>query len=195
MKLFQGALMLLAWLTIALNPLFSNRWLCDKTWRCLLFARYSNYAYIGNTAASALTQDIKNSYVGPFDVTVNAHGVYYTTFTHQCPCSGKRRNVHYFYQNTNQICLAMSRAVSDESDMYAKSAQMVERRLVVCRKKTNVEQEQQVEKKMCDRVYQKIEEGNNKRINKKGRKHKSLPVLTQTIPKLMNYNHQMPATL
>ena len=89
----------------------------------------------------------------------------------------------------------MSRAVSDESDMYAKSAQMVERRLVVCRKKTNVEQEQQVEKKMCDRVYQKIEEGNNKRINKKGRKHKSLPVLTQTIPKLMNYNHQMPATL
>ena len=65
-----------------MNPLFANRWLCDKTWHNLLIARYPNFEYIGNASVGLLTQSIKKNHVGPFDVTANAKGVYYATFNY-----------------------------------------------------------------------------------------------------------------
>ena len=158
MKQFQGALLLLAWLTAAINLLFSNRWSCNETWRCLLFARYPNFVYIDNTTVSALTQVIKNSYVEQFDITTSAKGVYYTIFIYPYPSRGKRRNVNYFYQDTNRICLAIPTAASDVSYMHIKSAQMVGRRLEISINKTNSEQKQEVEKQICDMVHQHIED-------------------------------------
>ena len=110
----KGVLILIAWLTIALNPLFANQWLCDKTWHRLLIARYPNIEYIGNVTIGALTKAIKHQYVGPFDVTANQKGVYYATFQQECPYSGERERVHYFYQDTKRICPDEPRRASDD---------------------------------------------------------------------------------
>ena len=167
MIFFPRRTAVLAWLTIAVNPLFLNQCLCNEMLRRLLLKLYPNFTYIGNTTVDAVTQAIKKSYVGPFDVTANAKGVYHAIFTHSCPYNSKRRRFHYFYQDTKQTCPSMLIAASDVSDMYAKLAQMVERRLAVCRNKTNAEQEQEVEKQIPDRVYQNIEEENKERTEKK----------------------------
>ena len=163
----QGALILIAWLTIALNPLFTNRWICDKTWHRLLIARYPSIEYIGNVTIGSLTQSIKRNHVGPFDVTANAHGVYYASFKHECPYNGTKRMVHYFYQDTKRICPDQPSKPCDVTDMYAKSAQMVERRLSVCRNKANAAQEEEVEKHIRDMIYQRIEEENKRKIEQK----------------------------
>mmetsp|Transcript_34850 Transcript_34850/g.78197 ORF Transcript_34850/g.78197 Transcript_34850/m.78197 type:complete len:87 (-) Transcript_34850:252-512(-) len=52
MALSKSSLYMLAWCTIAANPLFSDKWLCAETWYRLINARYPTLRYTGQDNAA-----------------------------------------------------------------------------------------------------------------------------------------------
>ena len=166
-KISKMALLLLAWLTIAANPLFRDRWICDKTWLRLTTARYPNLENVGVIDVKALAKTLKNR-AGPFEAAANVDGLYHKQFKHKCPYdtdegSTKRRMVHYFYQDSKGISPIPPRCAADITDPYVKCAQMVERRFEVSRNRANAEREREVEAQIRQCVMDKVEEESKKK--------------------------------
>lgn len=97
----KSSLLLLAWCTIAANPLFSNKWLCDETWFRLTHARYPTLRYIGDTTAGVargkFTAALSKFYATEASPDQsNPNDVYHVQFFHVCPYTDKNRRVNYF---------------------------------------------------------------------------------------------------
>jgi len=173
-KISKMALLLLAWLTIAANPLFRDRWICDKTWLRLTTARYPNLENVGVIDVMALAKTL-GARAGPFDATANVHGLYHKKFKHKCPYdtdedSTKRRTVNYFYQDSKGISPIAPLCAADITDPYVKCAQMVERRFEVSRNRANAEREREVEEQIRQCVMDKVEEESKKKDSERKKK-------------------------
>ena len=146
MKLTKGSLFMLAWCTIAANPLFSGKWLCAETWYRLLNARYPTLRYTGQDNAGVdrgqMTAALKKHYSWEAaSGQLNPNGVYHASFYHTCPYTDTPRTVHYFYyDSTKNNMPTPPRSWRDVADPYAKSTQMVERRVQVVRNRNNAEE-------------------------------------------------------
>jgi len=168
----KSSLLLLAWCTIAANPLFSNKWLCDETWFRLTHARYPTLRYIGDTTAGVargkFTAALNRCYATEASSgQLNPNGVYHAQFFHVCPYTDKNRRVNYFYfDSTLNNKPKPPGTWRDVADLYAKSTQMVERRLQVVRNRNNAE-EANVEWNIRAMVNKKIKEDNDRRVQAK----------------------------
>ncbi|EJK44554.1 hypothetical protein THAOC_36896 [Thalassiosira oceanica] len=71
----------------------------------------------------------------------NPNSVYYAWFKHDDPYTGKPGRVHYFYyDSTKENMPTPPRSWRDVADPYAKSVQMVERRVQVVRNSNNAKE-------------------------------------------------------
>jgi len=92
------------------------------------------------------------------------NGVYYACFYHDCPYLGTGRTVHYFYHDsTKENMPTPPRSWRDVADPYAKSVQMVERRVQVVRNRNNAE-EAKVERSIRALVDKKNKDDNERLI-------------------------------
>ena len=173
MALTKSSLFMLAWCTIAANPLFSGKWLSDETWYRLINARYPTLRYTGDGNAGVdrglMTKALKKHYVSDAASVglVNPNGVYYASFYHACPYTETDRTVHYFYcDSTGKNMPDPPRSWRDVADPYAKSMQMVERRVQVVRNRNNAE-EAEVERNIRALVDKKNKDDNDRLIKAK----------------------------
>jgi len=94
----------------------------------------------------------------------NPNGVYYAWFKHDDPYTGKPGRVHYFYyDSTKENMPTPPRSWRDVADPYAKSVQMVERRVQVVRNRNNAE-EAKVERSIRALVDKKNKDDNERLI-------------------------------
>mmetsp|Transcript_27421 Transcript_27421/g.62523 ORF Transcript_27421/g.62523 Transcript_27421/m.62523 type:complete len:286 (-) Transcript_27421:462-1319(-) len=94
----------------------------------------------------------------------NPNGVYYAWFKHDDPYTGKPGRVHYFYyDSTKENMPTPPRSWRDVADPYAKSVQMVERRVQVVRNRNNAK-EAEVERSIRALVDKKNKDDNERLI-------------------------------
>ena len=90
-----------------------------------------------------------NNLSGAYDSS-NENKIYHAVFSHECPhdTTVERRQVHYYYKETNGETPMEPAEASQCYDVYAKSSQMVEGRIRVSRNKQNADKEADVEEKL-----------------------------------------------
>ena len=133
----------IAWCTISVSPLFANKWLCDETAHRLLLARYPTFEAEGRITRALVAKALNEL------AEEREKNIYHAMFSTECPHEtqeGKRR-VHFYYQDTVGKAPTKPTEASECHDVYAKSTEMVERRIRVSRNKQNADEEEDVEEK------------------------------------------------
>ena len=78
---------------------YQDNWLCDETCFRLLNAHYPRLKNTFNFTREGLNRAL-SAKAGPF-TGPNEFGLFYAKFTTECPFSGNRRRVSYFYRQVN----------------------------------------------------------------------------------------------
>jgi hypothetical protein len=76
-----------------------DNWLCDETWVRLLIAHYPNLKKTCSLTRMLVTRAITKK-AGPF-TGPNEFAIFVKQFRTECPYSGERRRVSYFYRQVN----------------------------------------------------------------------------------------------
>ena len=75
---------------------YQDNWICDETWFRLLNAHYPHLKNTFNFTREGLNRAL-SAKAGPF-TGPNEFGVFSVKFRTECPYSGERRRVSYFYR-------------------------------------------------------------------------------------------------
>ena len=78
---------------------YQDNWICDETWFRLLNAHYPHLKNTFNFTREGLNRAL-SAKAGPF-TGPNEFGVFSVKFRTECPYSGERRRVSYFYRQVN----------------------------------------------------------------------------------------------
>jgi hypothetical protein len=78
---------------------YQDNWICDETWFRLLNAHYPHLKNTFNFTREGLNRAL-SAKAGPF-TGPNEFGLFSVTFRTECPYSGERRRVSYFYRQVN----------------------------------------------------------------------------------------------
>jgi hypothetical protein len=107
----------------AASSLYQDNWICDETWFRLLNAHYPHLKNTFNFTRGGLIHAL-SAKAGPF-TGPNEFGIFLAKFSTDCPYSGERRRVSYFYRQVNgkppadpvnplditdELCMRLSRA-------------------------------------------------------------------------------------
>ena len=152
MALTLKQLIKIAWCTISVSPLFANKWLCDETAHRLLLARYPTFEAEGRITRALVAKALNEL------AEEREKNIYHAMFSTECPHEtqeGKRR-VHFYYQDTVGKAPKKPTEASECYDVYAKSTEMVERRIRVSRNKQNADEEEDVEEKLRRMVTEQL---------------------------------------
>ena len=96
-----------------------GHWICDETWFRLLNAHYPHLKNTFNFTREGLNRAL-SAKAGPF-TGPNEFGLFLAKFQTECPYSGERRRVSYFYRQVNGKPPAdpvLSLDISDELSKY-----------------------------------------------------------------------------
>jgi len=78
---------------------YQDNWICDETWFRLLNAHYPHLKNTFNFTREGLNRAF-SAKAGPF-TGPNEFGVFSVKFRTECPYSGERRRLSYFYRQVN----------------------------------------------------------------------------------------------
>ena len=83
----------------AASSLYQDNWICDETWFRLLNAHYPLLKNAFNFTREGLNRAL-SAKAGPF-TGPNEFSLFSVKFRTECPYSGERRRVYYFYRQVN----------------------------------------------------------------------------------------------
>jgi hypothetical protein len=83
----------------AASSLYQDNWICDETWFRLLHAHYPHLKNTFNFTREGLNRAL-SAKAGPF-TGPNECGLFFAKFHTECPYSGDKRRVSYFYRQVN----------------------------------------------------------------------------------------------
>jgi hypothetical protein len=103
----------------AVSSHYQDNWICDETWFRLLNAHYPHLKNTFNFTREGLNRALSakaGSFTGP-----NEFGLFLAKFQTECPYSGERRRVSYFYRQVNGKLPADPVSPLDITDELSKS--------------------------------------------------------------------------
>ena len=94
-------LVLKSWMQLTDDPQqqYSDKWICDESWFRIMKERFPNLPQAFNFRRRDVVQTIA-LLAGPFNDS-NMNRIYHKTFKVECPFTGNRRPVNFFYKHNS----------------------------------------------------------------------------------------------
>jgi len=88
-----------SWVQLTDDPRqqYSDKWICDESWFRIMNEKFPNLSQAFNFRRTDVVKTI-TLLAGPFNHS-NINRIYHKVFKVECPYSGNRRPVNFFYRN------------------------------------------------------------------------------------------------